>query len=82
MACADGNSTGKIPGMDVSSFAEKYNTIHPYTKQEHNMVKQAMATIPTESHDLVKDHQSKEHPDTHKISPVSTFRGYNHRKKK
>lgn len=82
MACADGKDKRAIKGMDPNSFTEKYNTIHPYTQAEHNMVHQAMATIPTESHDLIGDHRSLEAEETQKISPVSSFRGYNHRKKK
>lgn len=82
MACSDGKSTKAPEGVDASSFAEKYNTIHPYTEVERNMVKQAMAVVPTDSHDLIKDHRSIEQDDVHKVSPVSSFRGYNYKKKK
>ena len=80
MASADGKSTNKTDSMDGGSWAEKYNTIHPYTKEEHNMVKQAMKVVPTDHEHHVADHASKEHPDTHKTSPVSGFKGWGIRK--
>jgi len=75
MAMADGKSTKKVD-MDSSSWVEKYNTIHPYTKEEDNMVKSAMKTIPTEHDHVISDHRSKETDDTHKHSPMMSFRGY------
>jgi len=75
MACADGKDKKPLK-MDASSWVEKYNTAHPYTEQEHNMLHQAMATIPTEHHEVVPFSRSQEPDDTHKISPVAGFRGY------
>ena len=46
-AMADGKSKKPVD-MDSASWIEKYNTAHPYTEEEHNMLHQAMATIPTE----------------------------------
>jgi len=48
MAMADGVSTGKIDGVNVDTWFEKYNTIHPMTQEEDNMVRAAMKTIPTD----------------------------------
>jgi len=80
MACSDGKSTKKPEGMDGASWVEKYNTIHPYTKEEDNMVQQAMKIVPTDHHHEVKDHRSTEPDDTHKTSPVNGFKGWGIRK--
>ena len=82
MACADGKSKNKPKDtkMDGASWAEKYNTIHPYTKEEDNMVHQAMKMVPTDHKPEVTDHHSKEHPATHKTSPVNGFKGWGVRK--
>ncbi len=80
MACADGKSTKAPDGIDAASWTEKYNTIHPYTKEEDNMVKQAMKVVPTDHHHEVKDRRSVESDDTHKTSPVSGFKGWGIRK--
>ena len=34
-ACADGRDKKKIPGVDASSWYEKYNTIHPYADDNY-----------------------------------------------
>jgi hypothetical protein len=75
MAMADGKSKKPVD-MDISSWSEKYNTIHPYTKEEHNMVHQALATLPTTHKEPVPNHRSVESDDTHKVSPVTGFKGY------
>lgn len=75
-ACADGKDKNKIPNIDASSWNEKYNTIHPYTEAEHNMIHQAMATVPTDGGEIVKDHRSQEPDYVHKTSPVTGFKGY------
>jgi len=75
-ACADGRDKKKIPGVDASSWSEKYNTIHPYTEAEHNMVHQAMATVPTDGGSVVNDHRSLEPDHVHRVSPVKAFKGY------
>lgn len=75
LAMADGKSTDAVD-MDEAAWSEKYNTIHPYSKEEDNMVAQAMKTVPTEHKHIVKDRSSKE-PDTiHRVSPVNGFKGY------
>jgi hypothetical protein len=74
-AMADGKSKKPVD-MDSASWIEKYNTAHPYTEEEHNMLHQAMATIPTEHKEVVPFSKSQEADDTHKISPVIGFKGY------
>jgi carbonic anhydrase len=75
MACADGKTTNPID-IDSASWVEKYNTVHPYTKEEENMLQSAMKTVPTDHHSEVSDRRSLEPNDTHKISPVKGFKGY------
>ena len=75
MAMADGKST-KAVDMEVASPTEKFNSIHPYTDEEHNMMQSAMKTIPGEYHKMSKRGKSKEPDDTHKISPIIGFKGY------
>lgn len=75
MAMADGRSKNAVD-MDPSSWTEKFNTIHPYTEEEHNMLHAAMATVPTEHVVGAKDHRSSEPKDVYKTSPVQGFKGY------
>jgi hypothetical protein len=81
MAMADGKSTKPVK-MDVASSTEKFNTIHPYTDEEHNMVQSALKTIPSEHHTNNKRSKSKEPDDTHRVSPVLGFKGFGKEKKK
>lgn len=75
MAMADGKSTKKVD-MDAASPVEKFNSYHPYTDEEHNMLQSALKTIPSESHKMSKRGKSSEPDDTHKVSPVMGFKGY------
>lgn len=75
MAAADGKSKKPV-NMDSASYVEKFNTAHPYTEEEHNMIHQAMKTIPTEHQEVVPFSKSMELDDTHKVSPVKGFKGY------
>lgn len=75
MAMADGKST-KAVDMDSGSWVEKYNTIHPYSKEEDNMVKQAMKTVPTDHEHTISDRRSLEMDDTQKTSPIQGFKGF------
>ncbi len=75
MACADGKSQDAVE-MDASSFAEKYNTVHPYTEEEYNMFVAATKTVPTDRKDVVPYSKSKEPEDTNTQSLVIAFKGY------
>jgi hypothetical protein len=77
-AMHDGKSKKPIARdqIDPASWIEKYNSAHPYTKEEDNMIHGAMKTIGSENIHTVSDHRSLETPDTHKVSPVSAFKGY------
>jgi len=78
MAMHDGKDAKPIPRdkMDPASWVEKYNTAHPYTDEESNMIQGAMKTIGSDTHHVISDHRSLEHPEIHKVSPVSAFKGY------
>lgn len=75
MAMADGKSQDAVD-MDNSSFAEKYNTVHPYTEEEYNMFVSATKTIPTDKKDVLPYSKSKEPEDTNTTSLVKPFKGY------
>jgi hypothetical protein len=75
-AMADGKSTGPIKGAHSASWNDKYNTAHPYTEEEHNMLKAAFATVPSNTHHMVSDHKSTEPTGTNISSPVTGFKGY------
>lgn len=68
MAMADGS--GKAVDMDASSWVEKYNVAHPYTQAEHNMIKAAMATVPTEGEQICDDILSHEGKEVNAVSPL------------
>lgn len=70
MAKADGKSKKPVNSAAETWF-EKYNTLHPYTKEESNMVHAAMKTVPTDGEVVSHDTKSRESDDTHKVSPVS-----------
>jgi hypothetical protein len=70
MAMADGKSTNGVDSP-AETWAEKYNTHHPYTKEEHNMVQAAFKTVPSDQQEVSKFSKSAEPEDTHKISPVA-----------
>jgi len=75
MAMSDGKST-KAVKMNAASPTEKFNSYHPYTDEEHNMVQSALKTIPSEHHKMAKRGKSEEPKDTHKSSPMLGFKGY------
>ena len=74
-AMADGKSS-KAVDMDSSSWIEKYNTAHPYTKEEDNMIRGALKTVGANHHAVVSDHNSTEPNDINCASPVKGFKGY------
>ena len=75
MAMADGKSTKKVD-MGQAGPTEKYNSIHPYTDEEHNMAMAALNTIPSDYHQNTKRSKSREPDDVHKVSPMLSFSGY------
>jgi len=75
MAMADGKDRKPV-NIDDCSWTEKYNTVHPYTEEEHNMLHQAMGAINTDHVTAAEDHRSLEPKDTYKTSPIKGFKGY------
>jgi hypothetical protein len=74
-AMADGS--GKTINMDDESFVGKANMAYPYSELEHNMMKQAFKTVRVnKAEEMIRDHSSQEADDTHKISPMIAFRGF------
>lgn len=71
MAMADGEST-KAVDSPAETWFEKYNTMHPMTQAEDNMIKAAMATVPTDGQTISKFSKSKEPKDTNIKSIVAT----------
>jgi len=80
-AMADGKSTKKVD-MDPASWSEKFNSAHPYTKEEHNMLQAAYNTIPSEHHEVTPWSKSVEPDGIHKTSPILGFAGYEKKSKK
>jgi hypothetical protein len=69
---------GKIePKLDQQSWAAKYNTAHPYTYEEQEMLELAYKAAGIPYKDLNQgDMDSKELNDTQKQSPIKPFKGY------
>lgn len=75
-AMADGKSNNAL-NMDDESFVGKHNMAYPYSELEHNMMHQAFKTVrANHAEELIKSHKSLEPDDTHKVSPVTAFKGY------
>ena len=72
MACAmaDGKNPNKGVDMDGYSWVERFNSEHPFTKEEYNMLRQAEKTVPGEVYEITPWSKSQEPDDTHKVSPV------------
>jgi hypothetical protein len=60
MAMADGHSTNRITNANIDTWFEKYNTMHPMTKEEDNMIRAAMKTVPTDGKHVSKFGKSRE----------------------
>lgn len=74
VACTDG-LTPVV--MDAESWSGRYNTAHPYTDIEADMLKQAYKAVGTELTDLNDgDNRSLELDDTNKQSITKPFKGY------
>jgi hypothetical protein len=73
-ACADGTTPLEI---DAESWSGRYNTAHPYTKIERDMLRQAYDAVGSDSEDLNgEDLLSLEMPNTNVTSPVTGFKGW------
>lgn len=73
-ACADGTTPLDI---DAESWSGRYNTAHPYTKIERDMLRQAYDAVGSYSEDLNgEDLLSQEMPNTNVTSPVTGFKGW------
>lgn len=75
MAMADGKSQDAVD-MDYESFAEKYNTVHPFTEEEYNMLISASKTVPTDRKKVLPYSKSMEPEDTNTKSLVIGFKGF------
>jgi hypothetical protein len=69
MAMHDGKGTHPVDSAKDTWF-EKYNTMHPMTQEEDNMIRGAMKTVPTDGRHVSKFSKSKEPDDVHRVSPV------------
>lgn len=73
-ACSDGTTP---LDLDAETWSGRYNTAHPYTDVEHQMLKQAFKAVGSETMDLNHgDLDSDELPDTNTQSIVKPFKGY------
>jgi len=70
MAMHDGKSPHPVDSAKDTWF-EKYNTMHPMTQEEDNMIRGAMKTVPTDGKHISKFAKSKEAEGGNKISPVA-----------
>lgn len=74
VACSDGISP---LALDAETWSGRYNTAHPFTKVEAEMLKQAYKAVGSEIHDLNHgDLQSKEVDGVNTQSLVKPFKGY------
>jgi hypothetical protein len=77
MAVAMADGSNKPLDMDEKSWIGKKRGAYPYTKVEHDMLKQAFKAAGAEHTDLNSgDMDSEEHPEVNTKSPVQGFRGY------
>ena len=77
MAVATADGTGAPLNLDTESWAGRYNTAHPYTEEEHEMLKQVFKAVGSETYDLNHgDLRSQELESTNTASPVRGFKGY------
>lgn len=76
MAAASTDGTF-VPDLDSHSWAGNDRTAHPYTEEEHNMLKKAYQAVGAAYNDLNhNDLRSLELDTTNKVSPVNAFKGY------
>lgn len=71
MAMADGTST-KAVDSPAETWVEKYNTFHPMTQEEDNMIKAAHNTVPSDGKVISSFGKSEEPKDTNVSSPIAS----------
>jgi hypothetical protein len=77
MAVAMADGSGDALDMDEKSWIGKKRGAYPYTRVEHEMLKQAFKAAGAEYTDLNSgDMDSEEHPEVNVTSPVQAFKGY------
>jgi hypothetical protein len=82
MATASSDGTSPLK-LDAETYSGRYNTAHPYTDIEANMLKQAYKAVGSDYKDLNKgDNRSLELDSTNKTSPILGFKGFSKSKKK
>lgn len=73
-ACSDGVNPLQV---NAESWSGRYNTAHPYTKEEQAMLNQAYSAVGSEHSDLNQGNlHSEEMPNTNTVSPFKPFKGY------
>lgn len=78
-ACADGTTP---LALDAETWSGRYNTAHPYTQIEADMLKQAFKAVGSDAKDLNHgDNRSLELDTTNSTSPVLGFKGFKSKKK-
>ena len=82
MATASSDGVNPLE-LDAETWSGRYNTAHPYTDLEANMLKQAYKAVGSDYTDLNNgDNRSLELDSTNKVSPVMGFKGFSKSKKK
>ena len=77
MAVAMADGSGDVLDMDEKSWIGKKRGAYPYTRIEHEMLKQAFKAAGAEYKDLnLGDLDSEQLESTNKQSPIKAFRGY------
>jgi len=77
MAAAMADGSGEILDMDEKSWIGKKRGAYPYTRIEHEMLKQAFRAAGAEYKDLNSgDMDSEELESTNTTSPMQGFKGY------
>ena len=74
VASTDGTT---MPDVDSEGWSGRFNTAHPYTDVESDMLKLAYKAVGSEMHDLNHgDDESRELEGTNTQSTVKPFKGY------
>ena len=71
LAACDGVN---LPDVDAESWVGRWKTVHPYSKEEQDMLNLAYKAVNAEAEDVNNgDMKSEELPDTYTVSPVSNW---------